>query len=151
MEPIRWTALEYGARHHGTDWYWALGIIAVAAGATAIILGNILFAMVIIVGALSLALYAARRPQEIEFEINERGIIIDADLYPYKTLESFWIPEEGAPRLIVHSKRAFMPQIVIPLGEDVSAGELRELLLDFLDEEEHEESLIEHIAEWLGF
>ena len=151
MEPIRWSELEYEERHHGADWYWALGIIAVASAATSIILGNVLFAIVIVIGALVLSLHAARRPEEIEFEINESGIVIGSRLYPFRTLESFWIPEEGVPRLIVHSKRIFVPQIVIPFSDEVSLDDVHDVLLEYLEEEEHSESLSERFAEWFGF
>jgi len=151
MGPIRWSAREYEERHHGADWYWALGIIAVAGAATSLILGNVLFAIVIVIGSLVLALHAARPPEDIEFEINDSGITIGSRFYPFRTLESFWIPEEGAARLIVHSKRVFVPQIVIPLSDEVSEHDVHEALLAHLTEEEHEESLSERIAEWFGF
>lgn len=151
MEPIRWTAHEYEPRNRGNDWYWALGIIAVAGAATAVIFGNILFAIVIIIGAFVLILHARKEPEVHEFEINKNGITIGDRLYPYRTLDSFWIPDEGRPRIIIHSKRLLMPQIVIPLAEGISEDDVHAALSQYLDEEEHEESFAEHLAEWLGF
>lgn len=151
MQPIRWSTLEYEERHRGADWYWALGIIAAGVAVTAVLLDNILFAVVIVIGTLVLMLHAARRPDEIEFEINEHGIVIGSRLYPFRGLESFWIPEEGNPRILLHSKGLLSPQIAIPIGEDVSVREVHEFLGEHLREEEHEESLAERIAEWLGW
>jgi hypothetical protein len=151
MEPIRWTADEYVARRRGTDWYWALGIIAAAAAVTAIIVGNFLFAVVIIIGSFVLVLYARKKPVAFEFEINEKGIVIGQRLYPFRTLESFWIPDDGAPRIIVHSKRLLVPQIVIPLSNEVSIEAVHAALQNALTEDEHTEPLSERLGEWLGF
>lgn len=151
MEPIRWTADEYAVKRRGRDWYWALGIVAVAAAITAIIIGNFLFAAVIVIGSLVLMLYARRVPVAFQFEINGKGIVIGDRLYPFRTLESFWIPEEGAPRIIVHSKRLLVPQIVIPLSDEVSIDEVHAALQKSLEEEEHTEPLSERLGEWFGF
>lgn len=151
MEPIHWTAQEYTEQPRSNDWYWALGILAVAGAATAFIIGNILFAVVIALGAFVLTLYARKKPKDFEFEINGNGIAIGSHLYPYRTLESFCIPEDGTPRIIVHSKRLLVPQIVIPVGDDVSLDDIYEILSEHIEEDELSEPFSERLAEWFGF
>ena len=150
---LTWHAHEYEYKERGVDWFWALGIIAITGAVTAIVLSNILFAILIIVGALTLALYAARKPNIIPYEVSERGVRIDNALHPYKSLESFWIDDEyehREPRLFIKSDRLFMPAIVIPL-ESHSLAEIRECLLCYLDEEEYTEPFPYKIMEYLGF
>lgn len=152
MEPIRFKAHEYKHRPKRPDWFWALGIIAVAGAATALILGNVLFSLLILIGAFVVGLFAHRNPREFEFEINEKGVAVGKQLYPYQTLESFWIsltnPDE--PLLILQSKRLLMPYITVPLS-NTDPQALRNLLIKYLKEEEHADSLSEQIAEWFGF
>jgi len=150
---LTWHAHEYEHKERSTDWFWALGIIAITGAVTAIVLSNILFAILIIVGALTLALYAARVPNVIPYEVSERGVRINNALHPYKTLESFWIEDEyehREPRLFIKSDKLFMPAIVIPL-EPNSHMEVREYLLVHLDEEEYIEPFPYKVMEYLGF
>jgi hypothetical protein len=153
MEPVfQWTAYEHEHREKGPDWYWVLGIIAVGGALMAIILGNFLFAILILVAAFSLALHAAKPPELTEFEVNEKGIVVHRTFYPYTTLASFWIDDEYSPRdtLIVKSTRLAMPYIVVPI-EEISVPELREYLLQVLPEEEMREPLLQKVVEYFGF
>ncbi|MEK7579178.1 MAG: hypothetical protein AAB460_01425 [Patescibacteria group bacterium] len=151
MEPLIWSALEYEHRERSNDWFWAVGVIALGGAILAIIFGNVLFGVLIIIGALTLVLYVLRHPRHVSFEINTRGVVVDGVLFPYQTLESFWIHEHRIPnKLIVKSQKVFMPYITLPL-EGVPASDVRERLLDHISEEEVKESLSEHIMEILGF
>ena len=150
-QPIRWQAFEYSHREKSSDWFWAVGIIAVASAATAIIFNNILFALLILVGVFTVCLYAARKPLRVNFEINEKGILVGKVEYPYSSLESFWVEENiGAPKLLVKSNKVIMPFIVLPI-EEVEPVNVREYLSAYLREEEHQEPLLQHLLEYLGF
>lgn len=152
MEPVRFKAHEYAHQPKRPDWFWALGIIAVAGAATSLIFGNFLFALLILVGAFVVSIFAHKQPAEFDFEISEKGISVGNNRYPYQTLESFWVSEVNPdkPLLIVESKRLFMPHITIPLTT-TNPKAVRTFLAKHLKEEEHDNSLSEQIAEWLGF
>jgi hypothetical protein len=128
-----------------------LGIIAIAGVILATFLGNFLFGLVIGIGAVALGLHALRHPKMIQCEIQERGVRIDDTLFPYRTLESFWVDERVLPnRLLLKSQKMFMPHIIVPLA-DASADEVRDILLDYLDEEEVQETFSDRIVELAGF
>lgn len=149
--PLAWTAFEYEHRERSSDWFWSVGIVTVGAAVLAIVFGNLLFAVVIIVGALALSLHVLRHPSEIRYEIGDKGIAAGAVLYPYSTLESFWIHEHSTPdKLILTSKKMVMPHISIPLS-GVTAEQVRDALIERLPEEEVLPSLSERIMETLGF
>ena len=149
-EPISWRSSEYDFRSQSPDWYWALGILAVAGAATAIIFHDPLFAIVILVGAFSLMLFGAKKPTVAEFTVHERGIKINQVLYPYATLESFWIEDrEGAERLILKSRKFLMPYIVIPLAAS-SVSAVDDFLGNRLPKEEHQEPVAHRLMEFFG-
>lgn len=151
---IQWRAHEYEHKEKSADWFWVLGTIAITGIITAIILKNILFAILIVIGTLTLTLYAIRKPNLTHFEINNRGIRIDNLLHPYISLDSFWVTDtkEGtSPSLIVKSSKTLMPYIIIPLEDSISPFEIRECLLSYLDEEEYEEPLSYKFMDYLGF
>jgi hypothetical protein len=149
---IGWEEYEYEFSKKGPDWFWALGIISISIAVTAIILNNLLFAILILVGSFTLGLYATREPDIVNYEANQRGIIIDDKLYPYNSLDSFWIEHDiEKPKLIVQSKKLLMPYIIIPIDPEVDTDDLRDYLLDHVDEEEKREPLSSRIMEYLGF
>ena len=59
---LEWEGREYDHNPKSADWYWALGIIAVAATVASVLFGNYLLAVLVIVAAIALALHAAKRP-----------------------------------------------------------------------------------------
>lgn len=153
-QPIRWQGWEYEHRERSSDWFFALGIVGITAAITAIILENILLAILILIATGVVALFARRPPNTAHFEISERGIAVDRSLHPFHTLDSFWVEDryEGAPpKLFLKSRRVLMPFIIIPLHEEIHPDDVRDFLLEHLDEEEHQEPFVERLMNVVGF
>lgn len=148
---LAWEAHEYIHTEKTADWYWSVGLIAVVLAVIAILMHNLLFALLIIVSTTALLLLAIRRPRLIQIEINTRGILEDELLYPFSSLESFWVEDRMfADKLIIKSQKPLMPLIVIPL-EEVGPEEVREIIVQYLPEEEQREPLSHSLMERLGF
>ncbi len=151
LDLIEWEDFEYEFRHKTSDWYWVVGIIAVSVAVAAIFFGNVLFAILILLGAFTLSLHAARHPAIVHYELNKKGVVSGKTMYPYKTLESFWVEDrDHNPRILFKSKKLLMPFIIIPLGS-VMPDTARAYLEQYLKEEEHLEPLLQKIMEYLGF
>lgn len=153
MTSFRFVAPEYYHRQKTTDWYWTVGIIAVSVVATAVILNNILFAILLIIGTVSLLMHASRPPKEHGIEIGNDGVVVGRYRFIYASLESFWLEHGEFPRLLLKSKRHIMPHIVIPvenLNED-EKEQIREFLKTKIPEEEQTEPLLEQVMEYIGF
>lgn len=150
--PIQWRTLEFEYKEKSADWYWTLGIVAVVGTLIAIILGNILFAVLIVIATFTVVLYASKHPDNVDFEINKRGIQAGNMLHPFGSLESFWIEEvrEGSFKLLLTSKKTLSLQIIIPLA-NAPLDEVREYLIRNLPEVEQHESFTEHIVELVRF
>ena len=153
MDTISWQGYEYTHHEKSSDWFWVLGIVALSSAVTAIVFKNILFSLLILIGAFTIALFAAKKPHLIHFEINRRGVAIDDALHLFTTLESFWIDEDEHEHhtLILKSQRIMTPYIIIPLGESVEFESLRNVLLTKLEEEELYEPISHKILEFFGF
>lgn len=150
---IQWQAHEYEYIEKDTNWFWAVGIITAALALVAILVGNILFALVILLAGFTLSLHAARKPDIVNFEINPKGVKVDATLYPFSTLESFWVDElnEINPKIIFKSEKPFMPVIILPMPAETDPEDIREYLRYYLEEEEMYEPLSHKLMEYLGF
>ncbi|MEN9649104.1 MAG: hypothetical protein RL094_71 [Candidatus Parcubacteria bacterium] len=153
--PYIWEEHEYLHQEKTSDWYWSVGIIAVSATVLAIIFGNMLFALLLLLSAFSLALYASRKPDLVRFEVNLTGVIIGKTLYPYSSLHSFCVEDDShinlQSKLILKSKKMAVHLLVIPLASTIDPKELRDFLFDHLPEDEHSEPLAQKVLEYLGF
>ncbi len=153
QESIKWKDFEYEHRERSVDWFWAVGIAALALAVLAVIYGNVLFAIFVIIGVFTLFMYAVRKPMLIEFELTNRGLRIDNKMYPYAVLHSFYIHhhEHKKRSLIIKSDKTMMPHITIPLPDADTAEEVHLFLANYLKEEEHQESVSEAIMDYFGF
>ncbi len=153
MTSFRFRAPEYHYHHKASDWYWAVGIVTIAAAATAIIFNNVLFGVLILLSGFSLLTYASRKPIEQDIEISDAGITVGKYRFAYSNLESFWIEHQEYGRMLLKSKRAIMPHIVVPMNEisDEEKEEVRAFLRTKLPEVEQHEPLLEMIMEYIGF
>jgi len=149
---IEWDAHEYEHKERSSDWFWAVGIVSVSIAIAATIFGNIIFGILVLIAAFTLALYAKRPPSTLHVAIDEKGIIRGKVRYPYQTLQSFWIDTEHPhKKIILRSEKLLMPLIVVPLGENIDEDKLHEKLSIFLNEEFHSLPLVERLLEFLGF
>ena len=148
---IFWDAPVHLHTEKGSDWYWAVGLITLALAAVALLFGQIITGIFIVVGAAALVLHAAHVPHLVRYEINDRGIMSDSTLYPFVSLESFWIPHDEFPsKIILKSRKLLMPFIIIYIDE-VDPEEVRAILLKYIAETEHHEHLFKRLLERAGF
>lgn len=149
---VSWKALEYEHFEKTPDWFWGLGVIVIVAAGISIFLGNILFAIVLVLAGFTLALHAAKPPKVEHFAISDRGVLVGNTLYPFTTLDSFWVEnnEHSRALLFLKSKKFFMPLLTIPI-EEINPEQVHAALSDMLPEEEHRETFAEHLFRWLRF
>ena len=149
---IEWDAHVYEHKQRSSDWFWAVGIVVASVAIASIILGNIIFAILIIVASFALSLFINRPPETIHNIIDENGVTRSNIRYPYDTLHSFWIDEEHShKKILLRSKKTFMPLIIVPLGEGSDAENLHEVLVARLEEKYYSLPFVEKLLEYLGF
>jgi len=128
-----------------------VGIITLSLSALSFFFGNQLFGVLILIAASILVYYTIRLPEDIYYEINQRGIVVGKTLHPYMTLEAFWMETRDIePKIILRSKKAIMPYIIIPIHDD-DVDEVALILKEFLEEKEMIEPASHKVMEYLGF
>ena len=148
---IAWDAPEHIHTEKNNDWYWAVGIITITSTVLAFIFGNIIFGIFIIIASFALVTHAAKEPRTIHYEINDRGVMVDKTLFPFLSLESFWIDAHEIPsKILLKSHKIFMPYITIYI-EEVDPEKVRDILLNYIAETEHQEPLTQKLLEKFGF
>ncbi len=149
---ITWEAPEHNHTEKGGDWFFAFTIIIIASVLSAILLGNTLFALLLGIAGLTLAVSAARRPGLITYGVSVRGIRMGDEMYPFSTLVSYFIDEEDpkGPQLLIKTQRKFMPFLVLPIPNE-HIDDIEEILMERLPEEHLEEPLFLKVLEIFGF
>ncbi len=149
-----WEGREYDHNPKSADWYWVIGIIAVASIIAAVLFGNYLLALLIFIAAVSLALHAVRQPPLHRFRLVEQGLIIGDELHPFERMISFSVLEdvEGTlpPMISIKTESWFSPHLVIPLA-GVDADAVYAYFLQHVDEGDHQHTFTDLVAAWLGF
>jgi len=149
-----WEAREYDHLPKSAEWYFALGIVALAGTVAAILFTDYLVAVLIVVAAGALALHAAKVPEIHQFSLVEEGLMIGNEFHPYTRMESFTVfedPEDELPPLLsIKTESWLSPHLVIPL-QDVDGEAIYLHFLERVQEEDHPHTLPDLVAAWLGF
>jgi len=148
---LRWSAYEHEHIERGSDWYWALGIVAVSVAVTSILFHDFLFAVLILVAAATLALIARTPPEIAEFEVSDKGVKVNDVLHKYHEILSFWVEDDhnDRPLLLVDTTKFLSPNLIIPI-EHIDPALLRAYLKERAEEKHMKEPISHKILEFFG-
>ncbi len=147
---MSWQITTHEHKERSADWYWALGLMALAGAGLAVFFGNILLAVILLLGGGSIGFLVARGPREHMVRLDQKGLALDGTLYPYKNIGSFWVEEGAEPRLLVSTSGVLHPQLVVPLLSAARAAAVRQYMRRFTTETEQHPHVGEHLAELFG-
>ncbi len=95
---------------------------------------------------------ASKKPEVVDFEINPLGVKVGEQLYGFREIKSFWIEYDPAldiKELSLQLKKWYHTYVKIPIY-DQNPVQLRLILLAFLPEAEHEDTLADTVSRRLG-
>lgn len=148
-----WETIEFEFKEKRKDWYWIVGISALALIVLAIILANYLLAFIIGIGAFLMISLASKEPLTLPVEVSEHGIKVFEEMYTYESIAQFWIQEnkDESYSLLLLTQQRVSPIISITIDESIDPLELREYLLEFIQEQEMKASVTDRIIDKIGF
>ncbi|MBP9757987.1 MAG: hypothetical protein KBD06_05285 [Candidatus Pacebacteria bacterium] len=148
---LRWNAYEHEHIERGTEWFWALGIAAVCAALTAVLLSDILFSVLILLAAFTIALLARHAPDVSTFELSIKGVRVDKTLHRYDEIISFWVEDEhdGHPLLLIDTLKFMSPNLIIPI-HDIDPQLVRAYLKEHVHEVRMKEPVAHKVLEFFG-
>ena len=108
---IEWHSPEHHFDRKTIDWYWILGIGALAISSLSIYFGNFLFGILIIVASATIGILSYKETKMLETKITAKGIIIGSYLHPWLSYQSFWIEEDHihGPRILLRPMNKILP------------------------------------------
>ena len=145
METIlEWHSPEHHFDKKSKDWYWILGVFALGASILAFYFDNFLFGVFILIASLTIGILSYKETKITPVKITYKGIIFGKQLYPWLSYRSFWIEDEHTHgfRILMHPLNSYLPLTIIPINEGVDLNDVRDVLLEFLEEEFLEESFV---------
>lgn len=153
LEIMSWEIPEYHKHERGHWWYILYALIGVGLVVQALIYGNFLFALIIVIGSLALILNDARHPKSIPVIITTEGLIVGGSFYDYDSIKHFTVvykPAEHVKRVYFIFKSAVRHRLSLALA-DANPLFVREQLMKYLPEnlERTDEPLSEFLARLL--
>lgn len=139
-----WKAPEYEVYERDRNWYLTMSIILLGIIAWALYTNSPVMAITFILIGVVGYIHLNREPNIFDFIITDEGIVVGREIYEFENIHSFWIfyEAEGKKVISLHMKQGVIPFVQIPVHEE-DPVHIREILLDYLPEEKHEEGLAE--------
>lgn len=144
-----WGINEYEKHDRGRRWYLIMALVGVALLLFAIISGNYLFALIVVLFGIILFLQDMQSPAEVSFAITEAGIVVGDRYYPFKEISNYWMvynPPEVKNIYFVTSN-ILKHRLQVPLLDN-DPRPVRDFLNQFLveDLEKEEEPLSDRLG-----
>ncbi len=144
-DEITWRIEEPDFTPKTTEWFWALGILAFALIVFSILLKNYLLIIILVLAIFIIYSSKNKKPELLDFCLDNNGLYIERKFHPYDDFESFWIfPAQNTKEreLALRYKRHLAPLLIVPFHNN-DEPEIRRILNKYLPESEEKESLID--------
>jgi hypothetical protein len=152
QDTVTWTAVEFVLHEKAASWYTTL--FAIAAGLAAIawlLMKDVVAAGVVVFAAVLLAIYAERKPRELDYAVTPQGFSMGNRHHAYEEFRAFSVVTEADMTCVnfVPLKRFAVPISIYcqPDLEDAVLG----VLSNALPYEEHKPDVIESILRGIRF
>lgn len=141
--PITWTAQEFVNQEKSKGWFIGFGVVIAGLVGLSIWTSAISFAVLLVVIAVVVVVYAKRPPRNLNYTLDNKGLTIDSILYKYQDYKAFGVINDGGEyTVMLIPVQRFQPGLTIHFpqdqGEDIvdvlgSRLPMRELHLDVID------------------
>lgn len=149
---VNWSASEFVAYHKSAGWYFLvlLGLVSIA-GIIFVLTGDVISTIsTILIGLLFLG-FASRKPRVLNYQISTQGIAVGDKGYPFNSIKSFAVIDEGnLHSIMLIPVQRFMPAVSIyfdPQDEE----KIVETLGGFLPHEDREQDFIDRLMHRIRF
>jgi hypothetical protein len=149
---VHWKAPEYETYERDKKWYTWITLALIAIISYAVFTNSPIMAITFILIGVTGYIHIHREPEIFDFMITYDGIVAGRQIYDYDNIRSFWIfyEPEGKKVISLHTQSHLAPFIHIPI-ENEDPVDIREVLLEFMPEEKHNQGLIELFERILRF
>lgn len=152
QQSISWTASEFIDNHKGAGWYllFFIGLLLVS-GLIFLFTNDYVSSGAIVFAGIIFVFLAKRKPQQLPYEVNSRGIQIGKKFYQYTEFKSFDLAwDKGVKCLDLIPLKRFMPEITIYFPPEQEEA-ITNIIASHLPHDETAEKNIDRIIKKLHF
>ena len=142
---ISWETKERKNTHHSPWWYIIFFALAGLLMLFAILDRSPLTVIVFVLAIALILIFKQRDPEHLKCQIDKEGVTINDYLYPYESLEAFWLTDHD---LKIRANKILTPRLTIPLNNNSKS--IRAYLVAYIPEVEPEHSLVDSLVEIVG-
>lgn len=149
---IEWQASEYITREKNTLWFVFLGVAAVVLAALALFLiKDITFAILIVVMAVAVGLFARRPARDLSYRLSYDGLTINEKFFAFQDYRAFGVVQEGALYSItLLPRKRFAPGVNVYFPPD-QGEQIVDMFGAVLPMEHIKQDFIDRLSEKLHF
>lgn len=150
-QTLAWEAVEHAYYEKTSDWFWIVGVVGGTITILGLIFSNVIIALLAAIATATIIIHAREFPAIVKVELLGNGVRVGNRIYPYPAIANFSLNEEHDPPVLILDVKAFLEPSLRIFIEDHSVEEVRDFLLDHLDEKYFQHSLLDSLIHYLGF
>ena len=153
IREICWRAAEFDYKDKDVSWFWITGLAMTILAMIALWQKNFFFFVFLVLAGIMVLIFGKKRPRVFDFKIDEKGVHVgDMNFYPFKDLVGFDINvRPGRLDEVVFRRHSYMDAILKLPADSKTAEKAGSFLLGKVKKFKYEETLVELIADLLGF
>lgn len=146
---ITWRAKELGVGQKSRNWYWAVGIISGGGAIAGLVVGNVLLALLILLGGFAVMVAGSRPPAERAYAVSNTGVHVGAHIIPWDKIRSFAVRETHGSEIVLETETLWGTVALPMVGVD-QAAIIMELKNRNVEESDSLDTFVESITRSLG-
>lgn len=152
IEPVAWTASEFVHHDKNASWYTILGAVSlVIAAGVYLLTRDVVSALVVLVAAFTLGFYGARRPRQLEYQLDSSGLSVGNKHFRYGEFKSFSVAKEGAFSSIILMPLKRFSQVTTLYLAPENEAEIIDILSGTLPFEDHKRDAVDKLMHKIRF
>lgn len=152
VKTVAWTASEYVSHEKGSIWYFQFaGVALLIIGGVGLLTRDLISVIIMVVMAIGVMVFAARKPDTLNYQIDSQGIHIGKKLYPITMFKSFAIVQEGAVKsIMLLPLKRFMPAISVYFAPE-DEKKIEDSLGSMLPQEQRTQDRVDRLMHKIRF
>ena len=144
-----WRAANRPNERKTASWYWSIGVLAGGGALASLIVGNFLFAVLLVIGAFTIMIAGSQPPVEVAYAISDSGFHINTQIVPWESIVNFAITEDE-PYVLTVATNTLFGTMSIPLSSVDHRGVRTLFLNNNIEEADSLPTFTESVMRALG-
>ncbi len=152
IEPVSWTASEFVHHEKNASWYTILGAVSLVVAVTVyLVTKDIVSAVVVLLAAFTLGFYGARKPRQLDYQLDASGLSVGTKHFRFGEFKSFSVSKEGAFSSIILMPLKRFSQVTTLYLAPENENEIIDILSGTLPFEEHKKDVVDKLMHKIRF